>query len=189
MDPFDKTQTDPIWQRVWNRQPPTPTPRPAPPGPGRPVPPPPPEQTARPSPPPRPTPPPHPGMSWTPQELLRQAREEWTFGRQCQMLGRSLGPGGRTAMNRLYRQAMERSACLRGMARPEQGGRMPPQPEPRREPVERTLLRLLTQARQFENMYAASQNHPQYGPVFSQFRQEMVQAIRILLLLLGSQNR
>ena len=92
-------------------------------------------------------------------------------------------------MNRLHHQAMERSACLRGMARPEQGGRMTPQPEPRREPVERTLLRLLTQARQFEKMYAASQNHPQHGPVFSQFRQEMVQAIRILLLLLGSQNR
>ena len=113
MDPFDKTQTDPIWQRVWNRQPLAPPPQPASPGPGRPVPPPP----------------------------------------------------------------------------PEQRGRMTPQPEPRREPVERTLLRLLTQARQFENMYAASQNHPQHGPVFSQFRQEMVQAIRILLLLLGSQNR
>ena len=42
MDPFDKTQTDPIWQRVWNRQPLTP---PAPPEP------------ARPTPPPRPAPP------------------------------------------------------------------------------------------------------------------------------------
>lgn len=188
MDPFDKTQTDPIWQRVWNRQPLAPPPQPASPGPGRPVLPPPPEQLARPAPPSAPLQP-HPGMSWTPQELLRQAREEGAFGRQCQMLGRSLGPGGRTAMNRLHHQAMERSACLRGMARPEQGGRMTPQPEPRREPVERTLLRLLTQARQFENMYAASQNHPQHGPVFSQFRQEMVQAIRILLLLLGSQNR
>lgn len=120
MDPFDKTQTDPIWQRVWNRQPLAPPPQPASPGPGRPVPPPPPEQLARPAPPPAPLQP-HPGMSWTPQELLRQSREEGAFGRQCQMLGRSLGPGGRTAMNRLHHQAMERSACLRGMARPGAG--------------------------------------------------------------------
>ena len=58
-----------------------------------------------------------------------------------------------------------------------------------REPVERALLRLLIQARQFENLYSDSQNHPTFGPVFAQFRQEMVQAVRVLLFLLGSQGR
>ncbi|OLA32015.1 MAG: hypothetical protein BHW33_00990 [Firmicutes bacterium CAG:137_57_8] len=57
------------------------------------------------------------------------------------------------------------------------------------EPVERALLRLLIQARQFENLYSDSQNHPTFGPVFAQFRQEMVQAVRVLLFLLGSQGR
>ena len=118
-------------------------------------------------------------MSWTPQELLRQAWEEEGFGRQCQALSRSMGTGGREALLRLHRQAME------------QGGRPRPQPrqEPRREPVERALLRLLIQARQFENLYSDSQNHPTFGPVFAQFRQEMVQAVRVLLFLLGSQGR
>ena len=71
------------------------------------------------------------------------------------------------------------------------GGRPRPQPrqEPRREPVERALLRLLIQARQFENLYSDSQNHPTFGPVFAQFRQEMVQAVRVLLFLLGSQGQ
>lgn len=183
MDPFDKSQTDPIWQRVWNRQPPSPSAQPAPP---------------RPPQPPRPAPPPppqpvlsKPEMSWTPQELWRQGWEEERFGRQCQALGRSMGAGSREALLRLHRQAMERAACLRGMARSEQGGRTrpQPQPEPRREPVERALLRLLIQARQFESLYAASQNHPTFGPVFAQFRQEMVQAVRVLLFLLGSQGR
>ena len=96
-----------------------------------------------------------------------------------------MGTGGREALLRLHRQAMERAACLRGMARSEQGGR----PRPRREPVERALLRLLIQARQFENLYSDSQNHPTFGPVFAQFRQEMVQAVRVLLFLLGSQGR
>lgn len=183
MDPFDKSQTDPIWQRVWNRQPPSPSAQPTPP---------------RPPQPPRPAPPPPPQpvlstpeMSWTPQELWRQGWEEERFGRQCQALGRSVGAGSREALLRLHRQAMERAACLRGMARSEQGGRTRPQsqPEPRREPVERALLRLLIQARQFESLYAASQNHPTFGPVFAQFRQEMVQAVRVLLFLLGSQGR
>ena len=128
-----------------------------------------------------------PEMSWTPQELLRQAWEEEGFGRQCQALSRSMGTGGREALLRLHRQAMERAACLRGMARSEQGGR--PRPQPRQEPVERALLRLLIQARQFENLYSDSQNHPTFGPVFAQFRQEMVQAVRVLLFLLGSQGR
>ena len=81
--------------------------------------------------------------------------------------------------------------CIRDRARSEQGGRPRPQPrqEPRREPVERALLRLLIQARQFENLYSDSQNHPTFGPVFAQFRQEMVQAVRVLLFLLGSQGR
>ena len=102
-----------------------------------------------------------------------------------------MGTGGREALLRLNRQAMERAACLRGMARSEQGGRPRTQPrqEPRREPVERALLRLLIQARQFENLYSDSQNHPTFGPVFAQFRQEMVQAVRVLLFLLGSQGR
>ncbi|MEI3059765.1 MAG: hypothetical protein V8T29_03600 [Oscillospiraceae bacterium] len=30
---------------------------------------------------------------------------------------------------------------------------------------------------------------PTFGPVFAQFRQEMVQAVRVLLFLLGSQGR
>ena len=130
-------------------------------------------------------------MSWTPQELLRQAWEEEGFGRQCPAPPRSRGPGGRAARPRLTRQAMARAAGLRGTARSEQGGRPRPQPrqEPRREPVERALLRLLIQARQFENLYSDSQNHPTFGPVFAQFRQEMVQAVRVLLFLLGSQGR
>ena len=178
MDPFDKSQTDPIWQRVWNRQPSASPSRPAPP------------QSPAPPVTPQPVLSP-PEMSWTHQELLRQAWEEEGFGRQCQALSRSMGTGGREALLRLHRQAMERAACLRGMARSEQGGRPRPQPrqEPRREPVERALLRLLIHARQFENLYSDSQNHPTFGPVFAQFRQEMVQAVRVLLFLLGSQGR
>ena len=104
MDPFDKSQTDPIWQRVWNRQPSASPSRPAPP------------QSPAPPVTPQPVLSP-PEMSWTPQELLRQAWEEEGFGRQCQALSRSMGTGGREALLRLHRQAMERAACLRGMAR------------------------------------------------------------------------
>ena len=90
MDPFDKSQTDPIWQRVWNRQPSSSPSRPAPP------------QSPAPPVTPQPVLSP-PEMSWTPQELLRQAWEEEGFGRQCQALSRSMGTGGREALLRLNR--------------------------------------------------------------------------------------
>ena len=197
MDPFDKTQTDPIWQRVWNHQPltppappepvrPTPPPRPAPPRPRPPAPVPPPRPM-----PPQPVPPVRPGVTWTSQELLHQSRAEADFGRRSLALSRTMGARGRIALTQISRQAMERSACLRGMARPEQRGQpdRSRQPEPRRESTERALFQLLTQARQFEGLYAASQNHPMYGSVFAQFRQELTQTIRILLLLLGGLGR
>ncbi len=128
MDPFDKSQTDPIWQRVWNRQP-----------------------SSSPSRQPHPSPRRHllrrslyclrqrcPGR---PRSFcVRPGREEgfWTPVSGAE---RSMGTGGRGSALRLNRQAMERAACLRGMARSEQGG---PGPSPGRPPgpVERALLRL-----------------------------------------------
>ena len=172
MDPFDKTQTDPIWQRVWNHQPltppappepvrPTPPPRPAPPRPRPPAPVPPPRPM-----PPQPAPPVRPGVTWTSQELLHQSRAEADFGRRSLALSRTMGARGRIALTQISRQAMERSACLRGMARPEQRGQpdRSRQPEPRRESTERALFQLLTQARQFEGLYAAP--HPDNGRRF-----------------------
>lgn len=86
MDPFDKTQTDPIWQRVWNHQPLTP---PAPPGacPSH--------SAAQTGSSPSQTactgsaasahaaaaaPPVRPGVTWTSQELLHQSRAEADLG-------------------------------------------------------------------------------------------------------------
>lgn len=167
MDPYDKSQTEPVWQRVLGQQPAAPAFRP--------------------------TPAPQIGNVWTTQEFWVQAQAEAGFGRQSLELSRRTNRIQQEALIRISRQAMERSACLRGMARPEQRDRFFPgsgQPAAaRREPVEQSLFRLLTQARQFEGIYAASQNHPIYGPVFSQFRQEAVQAIRTLLLLLGQLGR
>ena len=103
MDPFDKTQTDPIWQRVWNHQPltppappepvrPTPPPRPAPPRPRPPAPVPPPRPM-----PPQPAPPVRPGVTWTSQELLHQSRAEADFGRRSLALSRTMVANGRIA--------------------------------------------------------------------------------------------
>ncbi|MFR8332750.1 MAG: hypothetical protein ACLU9S_10665 [Oscillospiraceae bacterium] len=166
MDPFDKTQTDPIWQRVWNR--PTATgaaPTASIPGTraasaaasAK-------KQLRPPSAASSTTAAPHPGDvldSPGTSAATIPGGEGARLDAECQMLGRSLGPGG---TDRHEPSAPSghgaSSACLRGMARPEQGGRMTPQPEPPPGAGERTLLRLLTQARQFENMYATARTIP-----------------------------
>lgn len=161
MDPFDKRQTDAVWQRVRGDQP-----REAQP----PVP------EAR-------------GTNWSGDWLQARITEERAMAEGCLALSRRMSGAEAAVLRTLGLEARSRSACLAGMRRLADGKRPGNRSEPgpgRQEPAQEVLRRLYEQSRQAMAAYEPACAHPVFGQVFTLLLQEQRRAARRFLELLGA---
>lgn len=164
MDPFDKRQTDAVWQRVRGDRPPL-DPAPASPA-----------AEAR-------------GLDWSAGWLQSLLTEERAMAESCLALARRMNGAEAAVLRTLGQEARSRAACLAGMYRLAAGKTLGNQPVPgpgRQEPAQEVLRRLYDRSRQAMAAYEPACAHPVFGQVFTLLLQEQRRGARRYLELLGA---
>ncbi len=164
MDPFDKRQTDAVWQRVRGDRPPSDS------APASPA-----SQTC--------------GPDWSAGWLQSLLTEERAIAEGCLVLARRMNGTEATVLRTLGQEARSRAACLAGMYRLAAGKTLGKQPVPgpgRQEPTQEALRRLYDRSRQAMAAYEPACAHPVFGQVFTLLLQEQRRGARRYLELLGA---